>query len=102
MHKEQAGDGAKGKEVLKFFDWAYKNGARLLLNWTTCPAGFGQAGARFLEEQPQGRSGQGALRCSVRRMPEHPATQKLSLLASGRRSENEQLWSTEHSRRWPF
>jgi phosphate transport system substrate-binding protein len=26
MHKTQA-DGAKGKEVLKFFDWAYKNGA---------------------------------------------------------------------------
>ncbi|MDL2355672.1 MAG: phosphate ABC transporter substrate-binding protein PstS [Pseudomonadota bacterium] len=26
MHKVQA-DGAKGKEVLKFFDWAYKNGA---------------------------------------------------------------------------
>lgn len=25
MHKDQA-DGAKGKEVLKFFDWAYKNG----------------------------------------------------------------------------
>jgi phosphate transport system substrate-binding protein len=25
MHKTQA-DGAKGKEVLKFFDWAYKNG----------------------------------------------------------------------------
>ena len=26
MHKAQA-DGVKGKEVLKFFDWAYKNGA---------------------------------------------------------------------------
>jgi len=26
MHKSQA-DGAKGKEVLKFFDWSYKNGA---------------------------------------------------------------------------
>jgi len=26
MHKTQA-DGAKGREVLKFFDWAYKNGA---------------------------------------------------------------------------
>jgi phosphate transport system substrate-binding protein len=26
MHKNQP-DGAKGKEVLKFFDWAYKNGA---------------------------------------------------------------------------
>jgi phosphate transport system substrate-binding protein len=26
MHKTQA-DGVKGKEVLKFFDWAYKNGA---------------------------------------------------------------------------
>ncbi|MDB5963041.1 MAG: phosphate transporter substrate-binding protein [Massilia sp.] len=26
MHKSQA-DAAKGKEVLKFFDWAYKNGA---------------------------------------------------------------------------
>ena len=28
LHKEQAGDGGKGKEVLKFFDWAYKNGAK--------------------------------------------------------------------------
>ncbi|MCA1323406.1 phosphate ABC transporter substrate-binding protein PstS [Herbaspirillum sp. alder98] len=28
VHKEQAGDGAKGKEVLKFFDWAFKNGAK--------------------------------------------------------------------------
>jgi phosphate transport system substrate-binding protein len=26
LHKAQAGDGAKGKEVLKFFDWAFKNG----------------------------------------------------------------------------
>jgi len=26
MHKAQA-DGAKGKEVLKFFDWSFKNGA---------------------------------------------------------------------------
>ncbi|MFX5506178.1 phosphate ABC transporter substrate-binding protein PstS, partial [Acinetobacter baumannii] len=29
LHKEQAGDGAKGKEVLKFFDWAYKNGGKV-------------------------------------------------------------------------
>jgi phosphate transport system substrate-binding protein len=28
MHKAQA-DGAKGKEVLKFFDWAYKNGGAM-------------------------------------------------------------------------
>jgi phosphate transport system substrate-binding protein len=28
MHKSQA-DGAKGKEVLKFFDWAFKNGAQM-------------------------------------------------------------------------
>ncbi len=28
MHKSQA-DGAKGKEVLKFFDWAYKNGGAM-------------------------------------------------------------------------
>ncbi|HEY4319001.1 MAG TPA: phosphate ABC transporter substrate-binding protein PstS [Herbaspirillum sp.] len=27
MHKTQDGDGAKGKEVLKFFDWALKSGA---------------------------------------------------------------------------
>jgi phosphate transport system substrate-binding protein len=26
MHKSQA-DGAKGKEVLKFFDWSFKNGS---------------------------------------------------------------------------
>ena len=26
MHKSQA-DAVKGKEVLKFFDWAYKNGS---------------------------------------------------------------------------
>jgi phosphate transport system substrate-binding protein len=26
IHTAQAGDGAKGKEVLKFFDWAFKNG----------------------------------------------------------------------------
>ncbi|MBW9336342.1 MULTISPECIES: phosphate ABC transporter substrate-binding protein PstS [Herbaspirillum] len=29
LHKEQAGDGAKGREVLKFFDWAYKNGGKV-------------------------------------------------------------------------
>lgn len=28
LHKDQAGDGAKAKEVLKFFDWAYKNGEK--------------------------------------------------------------------------
>ncbi|MDQ9170902.1 phosphate ABC transporter substrate-binding protein PstS [Oxalobacteraceae bacterium R-40] len=28
MHKNQA-DAAKGKEVLKFFDWAYKNGGKM-------------------------------------------------------------------------
>lgn len=27
LHKAQEGDGSKGKEVLKFFDWAYKHGA---------------------------------------------------------------------------
>ena len=27
MHKSQEADGAKGKEVLKFFDWALKSGA---------------------------------------------------------------------------
>ncbi|MDB5774287.1 MAG: pstS [Herbaspirillum sp.] len=27
MHKAQEANGAKGKEVLKFFDWAYKKGA---------------------------------------------------------------------------
>jgi phosphate transport system substrate-binding protein len=26
LHKQQDGDGAKAKEVLKFFDWAFKNG----------------------------------------------------------------------------
>jgi len=36
LHKAQAADGAKGKEVLKFFDWAYKNAALQLPIWTTC------------------------------------------------------------------
>lgn len=31
MHKSQAGDGAKGREVLKFFDWAFKNGEKSAL-----------------------------------------------------------------------
>lgn len=31
MHKKQA-DAAKGKEVLKFFDWAYKNGGKMALD----------------------------------------------------------------------
>lgn len=26
LHKSQVADGAKGKEVIKFFDWAFKNG----------------------------------------------------------------------------
>ncbi len=40
MHKTQA-DGAKGKEVLKFFDWAYKNGAASAaeLDYVPMPAG---------------------------------------------------------------
>ncbi|WP_426191196.1 phosphate ABC transporter substrate-binding protein PstS [Massilia sp. DWR3-1-1] len=39
MHKSQA-DGAKGKEVLKFFDWAYKNGtaAAAELDYVPMPA----------------------------------------------------------------
>jgi phosphate transport system substrate-binding protein len=39
MHKTQA-DGAKGKEVLKFFDWAYKNGgaAATELDYVPMPA----------------------------------------------------------------
>ncbi|MCG2584245.1 phosphate ABC transporter substrate-binding protein PstS [Massilia sp. TS11] len=39
MHKSQA-DGAKGKEVLKFFDWAYKNGgaAAAELDYVPLPA----------------------------------------------------------------
>jgi phosphate transport system substrate-binding protein len=39
MHKTQA-DGAKGKEVLKFFDWAYKNGgpAAAELDYVPMPA----------------------------------------------------------------
>jgi phosphate transport system substrate-binding protein len=39
MHKSQA-DGAKGKEVLKFFDWAYKNGAAMAseLDYVAMPA----------------------------------------------------------------
>jgi phosphate transport system substrate-binding protein len=39
MHKAQA-DGAKGKEVLKFFDWAYKNGgaAAAQLDYVPMPA----------------------------------------------------------------
>lgn len=39
MHKSQA-DGAKGKEVLKFFDWAYKNGGAMAadLDFVALPA----------------------------------------------------------------
>jgi phosphate transport system substrate-binding protein len=39
MHKAQA-DGAKGKEVLKFFDWAYKNGGAMAadLDYVAIPA----------------------------------------------------------------
>jgi phosphate transport system substrate-binding protein len=39
MHKAQA-DGAKGKEVLKFFDWAFKNGATMAteLEYVAMPA----------------------------------------------------------------
>jgi phosphate transport system substrate-binding protein len=39
MHKAQA-DGAKGKEVLKFFDWAYKNGGAMAteLEYVSMPA----------------------------------------------------------------
>lgn len=39
MHKAQA-DAAKGKEVLKFFDWAYKNGAAMAveLDYVAMPA----------------------------------------------------------------
>ncbi|MDQ2988990.1 MAG: substrate-binding domain-containing protein, partial [Pseudomonadota bacterium] len=39
MHKTQA-DAAKGKEVLKFFDWAYKNGgaAAAELDYVPMPA----------------------------------------------------------------
>jgi phosphate transport system substrate-binding protein len=39
MHKAQA-DAAKGKEVLKFFDWAYKNGSAMAteLDYVPMPA----------------------------------------------------------------
>ena len=39
LHKTQA-DAAKGKEVLKFFDWAYKNGAAMAsdLDYVAIPA----------------------------------------------------------------
>lgn len=39
MHKAQA-DGARGKEVLKFFDWAYKNGGKAAteLDYVPMPA----------------------------------------------------------------
>jgi phosphate transport system substrate-binding protein len=39
MHKAQA-DGVKGKEVLKFFDWAYKNGSAMAtdLEYVPLPA----------------------------------------------------------------
>ena len=36
IHKVQA-DGAKGKEVLKFFDWSYKNGEALALDLDYVP-----------------------------------------------------------------
>lgn len=40
LHKSQAADGAKGKEVLKFFAWAYKNGgaAAADLDYVPLPA----------------------------------------------------------------
>jgi len=40
LHKAQAADGAKGKEVLKFFEWAYKNGgaAAADLDYVPLPA----------------------------------------------------------------
>lgn len=40
LHKSQLADGAKGKEVLKFFDWAYKNGgaAAADLDYVPLPA----------------------------------------------------------------
>ena len=39
LHKNQA-DGAKGKDVLKFFDWAYKNGGAMAteLDYVAMPA----------------------------------------------------------------
>ncbi|MBI1891816.1 MAG: phosphate ABC transporter substrate-binding protein PstS [Burkholderiales bacterium] len=39
LHKQQA-DAAKGKEVLKFFDWAYKNGGKMAeeLDYVAMPA----------------------------------------------------------------
>jgi phosphate transport system substrate-binding protein len=39
MHKAQD-DGAKGKEVLKFFDWAFKNGGAMAaeLDYVPLPA----------------------------------------------------------------
>jgi phosphate transport system substrate-binding protein len=39
MHRNQA-DSAKGKEVLKFFDWAYKNGEAMAteLDYVAMPA----------------------------------------------------------------
>lgn len=39
MHKNQA-DAAKGKEVLKFFDWSYKNGSKMAseLEYVAMPA----------------------------------------------------------------
>ncbi len=39
LHKSQA-DGAKGKEVLKFFDWSYKNGGAMAaeLDYVAMPA----------------------------------------------------------------
>jgi phosphate transport system substrate-binding protein len=39
MHKTQA-DSAKGKEVLKFFDWSFKNGGAMAaeLEYVSLPA----------------------------------------------------------------
>lgn len=39
LHKQQA-DAVKGKEVLKFFDWAYKNGGKMAeeLDYVAMPA----------------------------------------------------------------
>jgi hypothetical protein len=48
--------------VLKFFDWAFKNGAPPHRTGLRADAGIGrQAGAGLLESQPEGRFGQGDL-----------------------------------------
>ncbi|MDB5798032.1 MAG: pstS, partial [Paucimonas sp.] len=58
MHKTQA-DAAKGREVLKFFDWAYKNGGAMAteLEYVPMPAAVVQVVQTAWKAQVKDSSG---------------------------------------------